>query len=219
MQLADVDEVMRIERVSFPTPWSASAYRYELRHNNSAHYFVARPQLVPPPEVVRDSAPEKGGWRGLVQRWLPSAPWREPGRGHRPPVLGYGGFWMMAGEAHISTIAVRPEHRRRGIGELLLVAMIDRATELDAEVMTLEVRISNIAAQSLYRKYGFRQVGLRKGYYSDNRESALIMTTERITSAAFQSQLQGLKRALREKLIAAAMGSPGLLEEAGGVSR
>ena len=201
MQPADVDEVMRIERISFSTPWSASSYRYELRHNDRATYFVARPKLVPPSEVVRDSAPEKRGWRGVVQRWLAShGLQREPVRAPRAAVLGYGGFWIMAGEAHISTIAVRPEHRRRGIGELLLVTMIDRATKLNAEVVTLEVRVSNVAAQSLYRKYGFRQVELRRGYYSDNRESALIMATERITSAAFQSQFQRRKRALEERL-------------------
>ncbi|MFQ6059038.1 MAG: ribosomal protein S18-alanine N-acetyltransferase [Anaerolineae bacterium] len=223
MRPADIHEVMRIERVSFPTPWSANAYRYELRHNSMAHYFVARPQIAPQPEgpievASRDDAlsrPE-GGWRGLVQRWLAppelrpetSASSVEPLRQTpRPPVLGYGGFWIMAGEAHISTIAVAPEHRRRGIGELLLVTMLDRATELNAEVMTLEVRVSNVAAQSLYRKYGFQPVGRRRGYYSNNREDALIMTTERLTSATFQNDLQRLKRALRGKLTAAAMGS------------
>ena len=210
MQPADIDEVMRIERISFPTPWSANAYRYELRRNNRAYYFVARPQLVPSSEVlaevVRDSASEKEGWREVVQRWLtPPAFRREPVRAPRPPILGYGGFWIMAGEAHISTIAVRSEHRRRGIGGLLLVTMMDRATELNAEVMTLEVRASNVAAQSLYRKYGFHHVRLRRGYYSANREDALIMTTARITSATFQSQLQRLKRALSEKRTAAAM--------------
>jgi ribosomal-protein-alanine N-acetyltransferase len=205
MQAADVDEVMRIERISFPTPWSANAYRYELRHNDRATYFVARSQLVTPSEVMHDRASEKRGWRGLVQRWLvPSELWREPVPTPRLPILGYGGFWIMADEAHISTIAVRPEHRRRGVGELLLVAMVDRATELNAEVVTLEVRVSNTTAQNLYRKYGFHQVGLRRGYYSNNREDALIMTTDPIASAAFQGQLRRLKWALREKLIAAA---------------
>jgi ribosomal-protein-alanine N-acetyltransferase len=201
-QAADVDEVMRIERVAFPTPWSASAYRYELRHNDRATYFVVRSQLVTPSEVMHDRASEKGGWRGLVQRWLVSPKlWREPASTFRLPILGYGGFWIMADEAHISTIAVRSEHRRRGVGELLLVAMMDRATELNAEVMTLEVRVSNTTAQNLYRKYGFHQVGLRRGYYSDNREDALIMTTDPIISASFQGQLRRLRWALREKLV------------------
>jgi len=106
----------------------------------------------------------------------------------------------MAGEAHISTIAVQPNWRRLGIGELLLVAMLDRATELEADMATLEVRVSNVTAQNLYRKYGFRQVGLRRRYYRDSDEDALIMSTERLTSASFQSHFQQLKRALRERL-------------------
>jgi len=197
MKLQDIKEVMEIERTSFPSPWSAGAYRYELQKNTLSHYFVARPRacqgkgeeqpvdsLAHPP---RASIPLNLISRIRRRRVSPA------------PIVGYGGFWLMAGEAHISTIAVRPELRRRGIGELLLVTMLDRATELGAEVATLEVRVSNIAAQSLYRKYGFRRVGLRPRYYRNN-EDALIMTTDRLTSASFQSRLQGLKAALREKL-------------------
>jgi ribosomal-protein-alanine N-acetyltransferase len=107
---------------------------------------------------------------------------------------------MMVDEAHISTIAVQPHWRRRGIGELLLVAMLDRAIELGAEIATLEVRVSNVTAQNLYRKYGFRKAGLRRRYYRDSDEDALIMSTERLTSATFQSHFQQLKQALRKKL-------------------
>ena len=106
----------------------------------------------------------------------------------------------MVGEAHISTIAMQPNWRRRGIGELLLAAMLDRATELEADMATLEVRVSNVTAQNLYHKYGFRQVGLRPRYYRDSNEDALIMSTERLTSANFQSHFQQLKRALWGRL-------------------
>jgi len=184
MRLRDIKEVMEIERVSFPTPWSAYAYRYELLENDLSHYFVVRQRQIERPEL------------GLVARVR-----RSLGAGRRPPILGYGGFWLMAGEAHISTIAVQPNWRRRGIGELLLVAMLDRATELGAEIATLEVRASNVIAQNLYYKYGFQQVGLRRHYYRDRDEDALIMSTERLTSVVFQSRFQALKRALREKLI------------------
>jgi len=107
---------------------------------------------------------------------------------------------MMVDEAHVSTIAVPPGWRRRGIGELLLVAMLDRAIELGAKIATLEVRVSNVTAQNLYRKYAFEQVGLRQRYYRDSGEDALIMSTERLTSATFQSHFQQLKQALWEKL-------------------
>ena len=83
---------------------------------------------------------------------------------------------------------------------MILVAMLDRAVELGAAVATLEVRVSNVVAQNLYRKYGFKQVGLRRRYYSDSGEDALIMTTDRLSGAAFQRNLQRLKKALKEKL-------------------
>jgi ribosomal-protein-alanine N-acetyltransferase len=183
MHLRDIRGVMEIERVSFSSPWSARAYRYELLENDLSHYFVARQCQMGRPES------------GLLARVR-----RSMGAGIRPSILGYGGFWMMVDEAHISTIAVQPHWRRRGIGELLLVAMLDRAIELGAEIATLEVRVSNVTAQNLYRKYGFRKAGLRRRYYRDSDEDALIMSTERLTSATFQSHFQQLKQALRKKL-------------------
>jgi ribosomal-protein-alanine N-acetyltransferase len=184
MRLRDIKEVMEIERVSFPSPWSARAYRYELRENDLSHYFV-----------VRQCQTAKPG-SGLLTRVRHSL-----GVGTPPAILGYGGFWMMVDEAHISTIAVQPNWRQRGIGELLLVAMLDRAIELGAEIATLEVRVSNVTAQNLYRKYDFEQAGLRRKYYRDRDEDALIMSTQRLTSASFQSHFQQLKQALWEKLI------------------
>jgi ribosomal-protein-alanine N-acetyltransferase len=183
MRLRDIKEVMEIERVSFPSPWSARAYRYELLGNDLSHYFVARQRWTEEPEL------------GLLARVR-----RSLGAGLRPAVLGYGGFWLMLGEAHISTIAVQPNWRQRGIGELLLVVMLDRATELGAERATLEVRASNVTAQNLYYKYGFQQVGLRRHYYRDRDEDALTMSTGRLTSALFQSHFQQVRQALREKL-------------------
>ena len=100
----------------------------------------------------------------------------------------------MADEAHITTIAVREELHRKGIGELLLFTVFNRARELYANVVTLEVRVSNIGAQNLYLKYGFKQVGQRKAYYTDNREDAYIMTTGDITSSEYQSQIKELRQ-------------------------
>ena len=108
-------------------------------------------------------------------------------------IIGFTGFWIMADEAHITNIAVRELQRRQGIGELLLISTIDLATELNARIITLEVRASNTAAQNLYGKYGFTQTGLRRGYYIDNREDAVLMSAENISSAPFQAHLQRLK--------------------------
>ncbi|HLB44423.1 MAG TPA: ribosomal protein S18-alanine N-acetyltransferase [Candidatus Limnocylindrales bacterium] len=92
--------------------------------------------------------------------------------------VGYGGLWLMVDEAHITTFAVLPEWRRRGIGGRLMVALMQVALDLNARVMTLEVRLSNRAARALYAQFGFRPVGVRPRYYSNNAEDALIMTTE-----------------------------------------
>ncbi len=103
----------------------------------------------------------------------------DPGR----LVVGYVGLWLLGEEAHISTLAVDPGYRRRGIGRQLLQAALDRATAAGAQAVTLEVRVSNAPAIALYRSFGFRQVGVRRGYYRDNREDALLMTWYREEAA------------------------------------
>lgn len=89
--------------------------------------------------------------------------------------IGYGGFWNISGEGDITNIAVIPEYRKKGVATLILTEMIKRARELEIKRFTLEVRKSNYAARSLYKKFGFVNVGERKNYYSDNREDAVIM--------------------------------------------
>jgi len=110
--------------------------------------------------------------------------------------IAYGGIWLMVDEAHITTFAVDPAWRRQGVGETLLIALLDLAIARHAREATLEVRLSNLPARRLYEKYGFRPVGLRPRYYSDNGEDALIMTTEPLTSAAMRRRLAGLRAAL-----------------------
>ena len=107
--------------------------------------------------------------------------------------MGFAGLWMLADEAHITNIAVREKHRRQGIGETLLIAIVELAIELGAHLITLEVRASNSEVQKLYAKYGFVRVGLRRGYYTDNREDAVLMSIEDVESA--RVRLESLKRA------------------------
>ncbi|MGG1291829.1 ribosomal protein S18-alanine N-acetyltransferase [Bacillus smithii] len=90
-------------------------------------------------------------------------------------VAGYCGSWIILDEAHVTNIAVLPQYRGRGFGEALLRKMMELARGLGAKTMTLEVRVSNMPAQSLYKKLGFQKGGIRKGYYTDNQEDALIM--------------------------------------------
>jgi ribosomal-protein-alanine N-acetyltransferase len=106
----------------------------------------------------------------------------------------------MVDEAHISTIASHPDWRGKGVGELLLLGMIENSIEIGAHVVTLEVRVSNATAQSLYRKYGFLIAGTRKGYYSDNGEDAYIMTTPSIRTEEYAAKLDALRSALVKRL-------------------
>lgn len=90
-------------------------------------------------------------------------------------IIGYCGAWLVIDEAHITNIAVLPEFRGQKLGEALLNKMIERSREKGIERMTLEVRESNTVAQSLYRKLGFQNGAIRKNYYSDNQEDAIVM--------------------------------------------
>lgn len=90
-------------------------------------------------------------------------------------VIGFIGCWMIADEVHISTVAVNPDHRRQGVGERLLLEMLDWAMSKGVKTATLEVRVSNQAAINLYRKYGFDIEDRKAGYYHDNNEDALLM--------------------------------------------
>jgi ribosomal-protein-alanine N-acetyltransferase len=111
-------------------------------------------------------------------------------------VVAYGGVWLMVDEAHVTTFAVHPRYRRRRIGERLLLSLLDVSVARRAREATLEVRLSNLGARRLYEKYGFRPVGIRPRYYSDNQEDALIMTTEPLAGADMQARIARLRTAL-----------------------
>lgn len=90
-------------------------------------------------------------------------------------VVGYGGMWLIVGEAHITNIAVISSHRKLGIGKMILEGLVEICQKLEVESMTLEVRESNLPAQNLYKKYGFEPYGIRPNYYQDDNEDAIIM--------------------------------------------
>jgi ribosomal-protein-alanine N-acetyltransferase len=201
MEKGDLFQVTEIDREAFPTQWPPANYRQEIK-NQLAHYIV----VIDDTRTVTENVtiqPKRGF---SLASWL--APWRKPGysRNETPAtrtrqyIIGFSGIWMMTDEAHITNIAVSEAYRGRGIGELLLIATIDLARELKASSMTLEVRISNTVAQNLYSKYGFQQMGTRKAYYLDNREDAIIMSTENINSDSFRAHIQHLRESLAIKL-------------------
>lgn len=136
LQTTHLDQVLQIERVSFPTPWSRQSFLNEIHNNDFAHYFACMTD-------------------GLL--------------------VGYAGMWVIIDEAHITNVAVHPEYRGQHLGRLLLAHLMNEAAAQGAGRITLEVRPSNWQAQTLYHRLGFIPVGLRKGYYTDTDEDAIIM--------------------------------------------
>jgi ribosomal-protein-alanine N-acetyltransferase len=191
----DIGLVQDIERESCNIPWSASTYRRELR-NPASRYLVTHASSTPPPPRHHDSPSSRAPLlHSLLASFFPA----DPGN-HNYPLIGYGGVWCVVDEAHITTIAVSPRYRGRGIGELLLNGLIDHAFDAGATMLTLEVRQSNTVAQNLYHKYGFHVAGTRKRYYTDNDEDALIMWTDSMGSVEYQAVLRELRQQLFERL-------------------
>ena len=197
----DIDQVIEIDREAFPAEWPPPNFKREME-NRLAQYIVAcnAEEIPDEPEEI---APRNGlenlisGVRRFITR--NKSPESGQSANSKEYIMGFAGFWTMADEAHITTIATREAFRRQGIGELLLQSIIDMAGQRATRIVTLEVRVSNVAAQQLYTKYGFNEVGLRRGYYTDNREDAVIMSTDHIASPPFQAQLQELKKTYTEK--------------------
>jgi len=186
MTLAHVPTVAAIEAAVFSHPWSLANFVHEVTDNLYSDYVVLR---------YGPWIPAGGGRRAPSS--LRSLFHKE---GEDRSIVGYGGLWLMVDEAHICTLAVRTAWRGRGLGELVLSALIEHGIVREASHATLEVRRSNLVAQNLYRKYGFVEVGVRKGYYLDNNEDALIMTTGALASEEYQALFARLQRALRERL-------------------
>ena len=138
LTLADLDAVMEIERLSFPTPWPRANFEEE-----------------------------------MARTWARMEILREAVSG-RP--LAFADYWLVADEIHILNIATHPEARRQGHGARLLKHILQLAKQASYKSVELEVRRSNEAAQGLYRRFGFVEVGMRPRYYEDNDEDAVLMT-------------------------------------------
>ena len=199
----DVAQSAEIERDAFPALFPPTSFRREL-NNRMASYLVAwRRDDVENANALPSEQPnasEEQDSRPLVSRLISNArsllPKRysawEPGDQF---LAGFLGIWYMVDEAHVVSVGVRERYRGWGVGELLLIAAIEQAMKQRAEVVTLEVRASNYVAKNLYLKYGFEEKGMRKGYYSDNREDALIMTTDPINVAPYPEEFRKLVQA------------------------
>ena len=191
----DIPQVRAVEKEAFSTLFPPTSFRRELG-NRAARYWVAEKR------GGRDeplAAPPQGG---IVRKILGRASRLRPRsrQAHAPrSIVGFLGTWYAADQAHIVSVGVADGCRRRGIGELLLIAAVEHAIARETETITLEVRKSNAAARALYEKYGFTEQGIRKKYYSDNREDAVIMTTGSIQMERYAAQVAALKRAHQER--------------------
>jgi ribosomal-protein-alanine N-acetyltransferase len=203
MKAGDIGEVVEIEKEAFSPLWMGTPFKREL-DNRYARYLVAysRPELETPGAAVfqgQARTADASLWgrvirsvNGVVRREQPQP---KPYSG----IAGYVGVWFQGNEAHITEIAVRESLRGQGIGELLLIGSLRAAMEYGSAVVTLEARVSNFIAHRLYEKYGFKQAGIRKGYYSDNREDAVIMTTSPIHSDPYQQIFRSLQEAYLDR--------------------
>lgn len=165
MELSDIPQVVAIDRASFDPPWPARSYAYEITESTYSYMLT----------LEKREQIELSGWRRLLNNLSGSSNGRTR---LQCEVVGYGGLWKIADEAHISTIASHPNYRGHGYGELLLAGMVGRSIQLGAAYIVLEVRLSNTVAQKLYHKYDFKTVGVKKNYYRNNNEDAYDMRAE-----------------------------------------
>ena len=203
LRAEDIEQVIDIEREAFLPLRLGTAFKREL-NNRYARYLVAcQPEGL---EEALDEDPQSSESNALVSSdaslWgrmvrgvkdMVGKPTSDDGKPE--DVAGYVGLWFQGNEAHITEIAVREKLRGNGIGELLLIGSVRVAMERGSTVLTLEARVSNFIAQRLYDKYGFQEVGIRKNYYSDNREDAVIMTTSPIHTEEYRKKFHQLQEA------------------------
>lgn len=188
----DIDEVARIERRSFTSPWPMAAYRRELRRTEQNTYLVLRTD----PET-HHADDERGG----VLAHLPfGGLLRRDAGGDAPRIVGFAGMWQLYDEAHVTTIAVDPELRGRGFGEALFVALLAEATKRGTTWLSLEVRASNRIAQRLYEKYELTTYSRRKGYYTNDGEDALVMWSRSLRDPDYVARLNALRDRLQLKI-------------------
>ena len=203
LRAEDIEQVIEIEREAFAPLWLGTAFKRDL-NNRYARYLVAyHPEILPgsgtaneeidepePPENPADASL----WGRMVRGVRDFVGKQSPDAENGPEdIAGYVGMWFQGNEAHITEIAVREKLRGNGIGELLLIGSVRVAMERGSTVLTLEARVSNFIAQRLYEKYGFKEVGIRKNYYSDNREDAVIMTTSPIHTTEYRAKFRELQ--------------------------
>ena len=167
MQTNDIKQVSTIDHLSFDPPWPSNSYTFEINQSTVSHMVVLEELEANNSQPVPSSKP----LRRFINQLRGRAAAPHPNR----KIVGYGGLWKIADEAHVSTIAIHPDYRGNSYGEILLAGMYYKAITLNANYIVLEVRVSNTVAQNLYRKYNFVNFDVKKNYYRSDNEDAYDM--------------------------------------------
>lgn len=176
MRRRHLRQVLSIERRVYPRGWTPALFVSELEQTTTRAYFVA---LVPPSALRGETRAPAGGLR-------------------RRRVVGYAGVLVQAGEAHVTTVAVDPAIHRRKVATHLLLALVEGARSRGADAMTLEVRAGNYGAQRLYSSFGFVPAGVRRGYYAETGEDAVIMWLEDLRGEDVAARIAAQRARLAE---------------------
>lgn len=195
--------MIAIEKEAFSPLWVSTSFKRDI-NNQRANYLVACfDEEVSPEEMLAEIDSDQSAveveppppkiWSRVLGRLGLSSKDGPNTVEDLFNIAGYVSVWYQGEEAHITEIAVKETLRGRGVGELLLIASLKASIEHGSKVMTLEARVSNFIAHRLYQKYSFKSVGIRKAYYSDNREDAVIMTTSPIDTTEYDTLFDGLQ--------------------------
>ena len=179
---------VELDRICFGGLWTIKGYERELERPSSDLLV-----LIPGEKAPTEAEEEKQATKNSVSHPpIPPSP--------HPPLLGLGCLWAILEEAHITMLAVDPKFRRQGFGQVLLLSLLASAKQRGLERATLEVKVSNQAALSLYEKFGFRVAGRRRGYYQDTGEDALILWLSGMQYPEFRKNLANWEKQIRSRL-------------------
>lgn len=193
--------VVELDKACFGGLWTLEGYRREL-HSPNSDVLV----LLPDSDNLRQSGVQSERVDDIQKISprppVPASPHQyTPGSGSPPPsIFGLGCLWAILDEAHITIVAVHPDYRRQGFGQVLLLFLLSLAKQRELKRATLEVRVSNQAGLSLYEKFGFQVAGRRRGYYQDTDEDALILWLGGIQHPEFEKKIANWERQTRDRL-------------------
>ena len=200
LQAKDIDQVVAIEKEAFSPLWVSSPFKRDLNNKRASYLVACFDEGVAPEEILAEIEPDQPEdrrpptlWSRVLGRMGFSSNVASVPEDVAFDIAGYVSVWYQGDEAHITEIAVKEPLRGRGVGELLLIASLKAAIGYGSKVMTLEARVSNFIAHRMYQKYAFKSVGIRKAYYSDNREDAVIMTTSPIDTDEYHELFSELQ--------------------------